>query len=61
MLSKTTAYHRIAEGYGAVGLKIDVGATRQDVEDTLRLARVGGPESSVRFDQIGQFSYYQVS
>ncbi len=39
-LDKNTAYHSVAAGYGAVGLTIETGATKQDIEAVLRHARV---------------------
>ena len=41
-LNKNTPYHSVAEQYGAVGLSIDEGASRGDIEDTLKLAQVRG-------------------
>lgn len=39
-LNKKTPYHSVAEQYGAVGLSIDEGASRGDIEDTLKLAQL---------------------
>ena len=41
LLNKETPYHGAAEQFGAVGLCIPEGASREDIESTLKLAQVG--------------------
>lgn len=51
LLDKSTPYHEVAEGYGAVGLSLGEGASREQIKEVLLKAKVSGYKYTIRIIQ----------